>query len=444
MNADKSLKLARRFIELPVDKRHLFLDGLRAEGIDFSQFPIAADVQVPDRDALSYAQQRMWFLWQLDPRSGAYNLPSAVRLSGPLDEAALEQAFACLVARHQSLRTVFAEGEDGQARQVAAKYPMHVAKHSLVDLDADAQARGVRELAEHEALQPFDLAVGPLRAEPVQLAQMPPSAPALDDLSDEQLQQTVNFVIGNAIFGVYHEAARMLISDFSLPAPGGDADEADELASTMMLEANEEWLDTALVNATDSWYLSRSAEELPAHNAPLYGQLVPDKSRDRQIACLMIGKDADGYGDLAQMMGLPKADWTGCQADYPKAVAAWNDALKPHVKSPGTAKFVTNYEPARDPFLDIYATMVKESKVLDLIARGFNAYDLKGEVKLTARSCGHPDAYWSAERREITYCYELAKFHGELIAAHLLAGGNEKESAPVQEVPTAINLGQDL
>ncbi len=162
MNADKSLKLARRFIELPVDKRHLFLDGLRAEGIDFSQFPIAADVQVPDRDALSYAQQRMWFLWQLDPRSGAYNLPSAVRLSGPLDEAALEQAFACLVARHQSLRTVFAEGEDGQARQVAAKYPMHVAKHSLVDLDADAQARGVRELAEHEAQQPFDLAVGPL------------------------------------------------------------------------------------------------------------------------------------------------------------------------------------------------------------------------------------------------------------------------------------------
>ncbi|MEC4024004.1 amino acid adenylation domain-containing protein, partial [Pseudomonas fulva] len=162
MNADKSLKLARRFIELPVDKRHLFLDGLRAEGIDFSQFPIAADVQVPDRDALSYAQQRMWFLWQLDPRSGAYNLPSAVRLSGPLNVAALEQAFACLVERHQSLRTVFAEGADGQVRQVAAKHPVHVTKHSLVELDADAQARRVRELAEQEALQPFDLAVGPL------------------------------------------------------------------------------------------------------------------------------------------------------------------------------------------------------------------------------------------------------------------------------------------
>ena len=56
MNAEKSLKLARRFIELPLEKRRLFLDGLRGEGIDFSQFPIPADVPQHDRDALSYAQ----------------------------------------------------------------------------------------------------------------------------------------------------------------------------------------------------------------------------------------------------------------------------------------------------------------------------------------------------------------------------------------------------
>ncbi|NTJ42709.1 hypothetical protein G6L28_08900 [Agrobacterium larrymoorei] len=269
-------------------------------------------------------------------------------------------------------------------------------------------------------------------------------APALDDLSDEQLQQTVNFVIGNAIFGVYHEAAQMLISDFSLPAVDGVKDSADELAATMMLEANEEWLDTAIVNATDSWYLARSAEQLPEHNAPNHSVLVPDQTRDKQIACLMVGKDAEGYGDLAEMMGLPKAEWTPCEATYPQTVARWNTLLKPYVKTPGTTKFTTSYEPVRDPFLDIYATMVKESKVLDLIARGFGAYGLKGEVKLTARACGRPDVYWSAERREITYCYELARFHGELIAAHLLAGGGEKESAPAKEIPTAVNLGQEL
>ncbi|MDQ1185707.1 DUF4344 domain-containing metallopeptidase [Agrobacterium larrymoorei] len=269
-------------------------------------------------------------------------------------------------------------------------------------------------------------------------------APALDDLSDDQLQQTVNFVIGNAVFGLYHEAAKMLISDFGLPDAGEGKNTADELAATIMLEGNQEWLDTAIVNATDSWYLARGAGELPEHDAPLYTILVPNVVRDHQMACLMVGKDNEGYGDLAEMMGLPKDEWKACEVAYPQTVARWNDLLKPYVKTPGTTKFVINYEPARDPFLDIYATMVKESKVLDLIAHGFSAYKLKGEVKLTARSCGRPDAYWSEERREITYCYELAKFHGELIAAHLLATNGNRGDAPAKEIPTAVKLGQEL
>ncbi len=270
------------------------------------------------------------------------------------------------------------------------------------------------------------------------------TAPALDDLSDEQLQQTVNFVIGNAIFSLYHEASRMLISDLSLPEADAGKDAADQLAVTIMLEANEEWLDTAIVNATDSWYLARASQALPEHNAPLYSALVPNTTRDRQMACLMVGKDAGGYGDLADMMGLPKDEWKACETAYPQTVARWNEALKPYVAKAGATKFVIQYQPARDPFLDIYATIVKESNVLDLIARSFNGYTLKGEVKLTARTCGRPDVYWSAEKREITYCYEMAKFHGELIAAHLSAGGSEKESGPAQEIPTAVNLGQEL
>ena len=162
MNADKSLKLARRFIELPVEKRRLFLEGLRAEGIDFSQFPIAAGVDVEDRYALSYGQQRMWFLWQLDRHSGAYNLPSAVRLTGRLDVAALEQAFAGLVARHQTLRTVFAQDANDCLLQVPAAQTLHVEQLDLSTLQGDAQEDRVRQLAEQEALRPFDLATGPL------------------------------------------------------------------------------------------------------------------------------------------------------------------------------------------------------------------------------------------------------------------------------------------
>ena len=80
MNAEDSLKLARRFIELPPEKRRLFLAALQREGVDFAVFPIPGNVAEASRDRLSYAQRRMAFLWQLDPQGAAYNLPMAVRL----------------------------------------------------------------------------------------------------------------------------------------------------------------------------------------------------------------------------------------------------------------------------------------------------------------------------------------------------------------------------
>ena len=63
--------------------------------------------------ALSYAQQRLWFIDQLEPQSTLYNIPAAVRLTGELNLAALEQTFSEIVRRHEVLRTTFAsvEGE---------------------------------------------------------------------------------------------------------------------------------------------------------------------------------------------------------------------------------------------------------------------------------------------------------------------------------------------
>ncbi|BAP43368.1 non-ribosomal peptide synthetase PvdD [Pseudomonas sp. StFLB209] len=162
MNAQDALKLARRFIELPQEKRRLFLEGLQQQGVDFALFPIPAEVLVDERDGLSYAQQRMWFLWQLDPQSAAYNLPMAVRLNGELDNAALQSAFDALVARHETLRSQFSE-QDGVVRQrIVEPFAVSIARHDLSALDTDAREEQVRTLADAEALAPFDLAHGPL------------------------------------------------------------------------------------------------------------------------------------------------------------------------------------------------------------------------------------------------------------------------------------------
>ncbi|MBV4490400.1 non-ribosomal peptide synthetase [Pseudomonas oryzicola] len=173
MNADQTLQLARRFIALAPDKRRLFLQALQGEGMDFSVLPIAPGVEVAERDQLSYAQRRMWFLWQLDPQGAAYNLPLAVRLHGPLHLAALQHAFDALVARHETLRTRFvADGDDVRQQVDAVAAPLQLRQDALAELDEDARQAAIETIAEAEALAPFDLASGPLlRVRLLQLAE---------------------------------------------------------------------------------------------------------------------------------------------------------------------------------------------------------------------------------------------------------------------------------
>ncbi|MEU9191492.1 condensation domain-containing protein, partial [Streptomyces sp. NPDC048484] len=110
---------------------------------------------------LSFAQQRLWFLDQLEPGSTEYNVPSPLRWSGELDIIALNAALAALVARHEVLRTRLVADADGVARQVIdppSPFPL-----PLVDISgADDPPTVVQELVAADAMTAFDLSAGPL------------------------------------------------------------------------------------------------------------------------------------------------------------------------------------------------------------------------------------------------------------------------------------------
>ena len=80
---------------------------------------------------LSFAQQRLWFLAQLEPDNPSYNLPQILRLKGELNVDALEQAINAIIARHESLRTTFKE-VDGEPVQIVANE--HKIKLGFADL----------------------------------------------------------------------------------------------------------------------------------------------------------------------------------------------------------------------------------------------------------------------------------------------------------------------
>ncbi|MCU1734444.1 MULTISPECIES: amino acid adenylation domain-containing protein [unclassified Pseudomonas] len=162
MNAEQAQKLARRFVELPADKRSLFLDALRREEVDFALFPIPSCEGLAEREGLSYAQQRMWFLWQFDASSPAYNLPVSVCLNGPFELQALERAFGLLVERHESLRTTFAQEGEQAVQRVAAPAPVTIGFRDLSALPETERWAVAREEMASQSLAPFDLEQGPL------------------------------------------------------------------------------------------------------------------------------------------------------------------------------------------------------------------------------------------------------------------------------------------
>jgi amino acid adenylation domain-containing protein len=111
---------------------------------------------------LSFAQERLWFLDQLEPGSAAYNIPDATRLRGPLQVALLERALSEIVRRHEALRTVFRQ-RGGEPVQVVL--PPHATPFPVVDLGGlteETAATEARRLAAREALRPFGLEEGPL------------------------------------------------------------------------------------------------------------------------------------------------------------------------------------------------------------------------------------------------------------------------------------------
>ncbi|MBN8468384.1 non-ribosomal peptide synthase/polyketide synthase [Corallococcus exiguus] len=112
---------------------------------------------------LSFAQQRLWFLERLEPSNASYNVPSALRLEGRLDVPALRRAFDALVQRHESLRTVFGTGDDGQPfQEVRPPVPLGVPCVDLSALPAAARQEEVARLAAEEGSRPFNLGDGPL------------------------------------------------------------------------------------------------------------------------------------------------------------------------------------------------------------------------------------------------------------------------------------------
>jgi amino acid adenylation domain-containing protein len=165
----------RNRFQVEIALRHLFetptIAGLAeiterairsGRGLPFAPIErVPRDRQLP----LSFAQQRIWFLDKMEPGNPAYNIPLAVRLTGRLDLATLEQSLAEIVRRHEILRTTYTIVEGQPVQVIAPERPPALEVSDLSHMREEEQEKRAEQLAAEFFHRPFDLERGPaLRA----------------------------------------------------------------------------------------------------------------------------------------------------------------------------------------------------------------------------------------------------------------------------------------
>ncbi|MEN8667732.1 MAG: condensation domain-containing protein, partial [Ketobacter sp.] len=159
-------KLLSRLASLTPEQREALLKQLKkkkSEGAEPRKDTITPfERRGNDRVAMSYAQQRLWFIDQLQSGSASYNISAALRLKGALDVEALRMSFDDIVRRHEVLRTTFVS-EEGQGRQVINEHQRwELPTISLEPLSTEEQEEVIKARFKGDAHTSFDLINGPL------------------------------------------------------------------------------------------------------------------------------------------------------------------------------------------------------------------------------------------------------------------------------------------
>lgn len=123
--------------------------------------PLVREIR-PERIPLSYAQQRLWFIDQLEGGSAEYNMPQALRLRGDLDLRALQRTLDTIVERHEILRTHFAQIEGQPVQIIEPPQSVKLPIEDLTGLAEDEQRNRVLKAMGKEWEEPFNLATGPV------------------------------------------------------------------------------------------------------------------------------------------------------------------------------------------------------------------------------------------------------------------------------------------
>ena len=225
------------------------------------QLPIAPAILPVQREEkpLSFAQERLWFLHQLEEGdTSAYNMPSVLQLTGELDLDALEQSLTEIIRRHEVLRTSF-KSVGGIARiAIAPEFQLTLPVMDLRELSEPEQSLQVQQLAEAEGIQPFDLAQTPLvRASVLQLS----------DQKHILLLNVHHIAFDGWSRGIFRQELSVIYKAFSYGLPSPLAELPIQYADYAAWQ--RQWLQGEVLDTQLNYWKQQLVGELPVLELPL-------------------------------------------------------------------------------------------------------------------------------------------------------------------------------
>ena len=248
-------------------------------------------------------------------------------------------------------------------------------------------------------------------------------SPRLKGMSQAQREKHVEFVVGNLLFVLGHEAGHAAISDMGIPVVGREEDAADIFATLMALMCTDGFADRVLANAALGWFYSdrrdrrdRRDRPLGAEAAAYYDGHGMDLQRAYTVVCLMVGSNMGKFASVAQAARLPAERQTTCQDDYLNAKWSWDQVLQSHLRKADEPRTAINivYGPGNGQY-DAYAAVARQMKILEAMADHLSDHFVwRAPLSLEMQSCGDANARFEFRTKKVIVCYELAEEFSEL------------------------------
>jgi Putative metallopeptidase len=240
--------------------------------------------------------------------------------------------------------------------------------------------------------------------------------PRLKGMSQMQREERVEFVVGNLLFVLGHEAGHAVIREMGVPVVGREEDAADFFSTLLLLTCEEGFGNRVLANAALGWFLSHRRErsdQRGGHDqdeAKYYDEHGMDLQRAYNVVCLMVGSDREKFASLADAAKLPRERQATCEGDYLNAKWSWDQLLQSHLRNPGQARTAINivYGPGHGKH-DAHAALSQQMKLLETIADGLSGrFAWRAPISLEMQTCGDANARFEFRTRKVVVCYELA------------------------------------